>query len=248
MNKILGLIRKFENLFDQTYNDVPLGRRFGAYAIDWAVGGICAGFPAVLLYAALTKSNDMFSNLYVFEALGYEWYWGIVAGLLCVLFALFYYVYIPWKLYPGQTLGKKIAGLRIVKVNDEEAGLKELLIRHAFAMFILESSAFVISSYIQQMVTLVTRFYVESYWGYIGIFFTLISVMMIANTRSHRGLHDYIAKTKVIMATANQGNEKPMKKELPVKPKEVKKKPKADIVENQPKEKQRLPKKNKPKK
>ncbi len=201
MQGILRLIRKIEGMFDQRENDVPFGKRLLAYAIDWGAGGIFSGIPAVLLYGAITGKNDMFSSLYIFEALGYDWYWGVIAGLLCILFALFYYVYVPWKIYPGQTLGKRYAGVKIEKVDGSAVRLSDLLIRYAFAAFLLESSAYVISTYIRQTVTLMTRFYVDTAWMYAGALVTLMSVMMIANTRSHRGLHDYIAKTKVVLCS-----------------------------------------------
>lgn len=38
-----------------------------------------------------------------------------LAGTLSILFALFYYVYIPLKIYPGQTPGKRAMGFKIVK-------------------------------------------------------------------------------------------------------------------------------------
>lgn len=100
------LWRKLTPWLDRKPTKVKFITRFIAYVIDWAIGGIIAGFPAVFIYAAVTKRSDMFSDLYVFPALDFPIYWSFIAGIFCVLVALVYYVYIPYKKYPGQTLGK----------------------------------------------------------------------------------------------------------------------------------------------
>nr|WP_241415992.1 hypothetical protein [Clostridium beijerinckii] len=64
------------------------------------MGGIISGFPAILIYSAVTKKGDMFSNLYVFASLGYSNGWAYLAGGLCFIAALIYYVYIPYKKVP----------------------------------------------------------------------------------------------------------------------------------------------------
>lgn len=191
-----GILKKL----DQTPNDIAMNKRLGAYVIDWALGGIFTGFPAVLTYGFITGKNDMFSNLYVFEALGHEKIWGLLAGVLCILFALFYYVYVPWKLYPGQTLGKRVVGIKIEMLPHEAPSLKALLLRQAFAIFLLEGSVYVVSNYIRQLVTLITRFYVDTSWQILAVGITLLSVVLVIYTKSHRALHDYIGSTRVVNA------------------------------------------------
>ena len=198
MSKDTTFFSKITGWLDQTPNATPLGKRLGAYAIDWALGGIFCGFPAVLMYGSITGKSDMFSDLYVFEALGHERYWGILAGLLCILFALVYYVYIPWKVWEGQTLGKRALHLRIEKTDGNKVELRDLLLRQVLGIFLLEGSVFIITGYIRQLVTLTTRFYVDAIWQYIGIAITLLSAILVVYTKSHRALHDYIAGTKVI--------------------------------------------------
>ena len=62
---------------DEVTDEVPTLKRFGAYAVDWALGGIVTGAPAVLLYGAVTRRTDFYSDLYVFEALGHSMWWGV---------------------------------------------------------------------------------------------------------------------------------------------------------------------------
>ena len=55
-----GLYTKLYAITDHTPCDVDTPKRFGAYILDWVVGGIFTGLPAVLLYSGLTKKQDMF--------------------------------------------------------------------------------------------------------------------------------------------------------------------------------------------
>lgn len=200
MSETTGIFRKLSSKLDHTPNDIPMGKRLGAYFIDWSLGGIISGFPAVLLYGVITGKSDMFSDLYVFEALGFERYWGMIAGILCLLAAILYYIVVPCKIWRGQTLGKHLLGLRIVRKDGKAVRVKELILRQGIAIFLMEGTLFIISTYIRQLVTLVTWVYVDAIWQYIGIAFTLLSVVLAIYTASHRALHDYIGGTKVVLA------------------------------------------------
>ena len=75
-----GIYTKLYAITDHTPCDVDTPKRLGAYIVDWVVGGIFTGLPAVLLYSGLTKKQDMFGGLYVFESLGYARGWAFLAG------------------------------------------------------------------------------------------------------------------------------------------------------------------------
>lgn len=179
--------------------------RFFAYAFDWIVGGIFSGLPAVFMYGIITGRNDMFSDLYVFEASGYGKWCGLLAGVLCIVFALLYYVVIPLKKYPGQTLGKKVLKIKIQTWENTNPDLVVLLKRYS-VIFFIESSMFIISRYIMQMITLLMRFYVESVWTFVGLGFTVISIVLVIYTKKHDAIHDLIARTKVVEVQHEQNN------------------------------------------
>ena len=117
----------------------PLSRSY-AYVIDWILGGIVSGLPAVLVYLALTHRNEMFTDLYVFEAMGYPWSVGIVVGLLCVLAAIAYFVLIPLLVWPGQTPGKRIAHVRVATLDGSLPSVGRLIWRQVIVGFLLEGS------------------------------------------------------------------------------------------------------------
>lgn len=194
-----NLWKKLTSWLDRKPSQVKFSTRLIAYAIDWAIGGVIAGFPAVLLYAAVTKRSDMFSNLYVFPALGYPTYWAYIAGILCIIVAFVYFVYIPYKKYPGQTLGKKWMKIKIMRLDGEPLDLKTLMIRQIGGLMLIEGVSMVVANYLRQMLTLLTGFYVEYYLLAIGSFITVISCILVFNTPSHRAIHDYMAKTRVAL-------------------------------------------------
>lgn len=176
----------------------PLSR-LHAYVLDWLVGGIVSGLPAVLLYLAVTQRSDMFSSLYAFEALGYPWALGMGAGALCIMAAVIYFVMVPLMVWPGQTLGKRIARIKVVGASGAAPGLLVLLVRQ-IAGFLLEGSGFIVSRYIREMAVLVTRVDVNHYWEIAGMVITLLSGLLALVPVSRRALHDHLAGTRVIPA------------------------------------------------
>ena len=195
------LWKKLTPWLDRKPSQVTFSTRFIAYVIDWAIGGVIAGFPAVLLYAAITKRSDMFSDLYVFPALGYPTYFSYIAGFSCLLVAIIYYVYIPYKKYPGQTLGKKWMKIKIMKMNGDPLDLKTLFIRQICGLMLIEGVSMVVSNYLRQMLTLATGIYLEYYLLAIGSLITVISCVLVFNSPSKRAIHDYMAKTRVALET-----------------------------------------------
>ena len=173
-------------------------RRFAAYAIDWAAGGVVTGVPAVLLYSAVTRRTDFYSDLYVFEALGHSMCWGVLAGVLCVLAGLFYYVWVPARITPGQTLGKRLLGLEIRAMDGSLPTLGALAVRYGVIGFLLEGNAFVTGRFIRELVTLIIRIDVATPWSIACVGITLVSAFLAIYRPQHRAIHDFAAGTRVV--------------------------------------------------
>lgn len=195
MHKTWG---KITSWVDKKPSNVSISKRLLTYAIDWCLGGIITGFPAVFIYAAVTKKRDMFSDLYVFSSLGYSKGWAYLAGSLCLSATLIYYVYIPYKKYPGQTVGKHLFKIKIVKTDYTDIDLKTLLIRQVIGLMLIEGTAIVMTNYLRQLLTLMTGFYFEYYLGVAGGILTIVSGILVLSTSSHRTIHDYISGTTVV--------------------------------------------------
>ena len=192
------LWKKVTKWVDRRPTKVKFSKRLIAYVIDWVLGGIITGLPAVFIYAGVTKRTDMFSDLYVFPSLGYSSFWSYLAGILCIVFGLIYFVYIPYKKYPGQTIGKRLMKLKIARIDGKELDLKTLFIRQVCGLMLLEGVSTIVTTYLRQLITLATGFYVDTYLMIVGYAITIVSTVLVFNTPSARSIHDYLAQTTVL--------------------------------------------------
>ena len=180
---------------ESIYQKATLGRRFGSYLIDWYVGGLCTTLPISLasqkIYKTMTHQN----------LLGFAEPIGLIVGFLALSLAIFYFVIVPTYIYPGQTLGKKWVGLKIVKTNDQKIDLKTLIIRQVVGLLILESSFMSASSVWQQLVELITNIKIIVPVTYVGAVLGVVTLLLTVFTKENRALHDYLARTKVVMVS-----------------------------------------------
>jgi len=195
MNKIKAKINLHGNP-----EDVNVTRRFMAYLADWLLGMFFVAFPVVMLYSTAmnttTVTDDLIKMVYPYNYIG---------GALALLFSLIYFVIIPWKLWEGQTPGKRMFNIKIVKNNNDDVDLKALLLRQIVGMVLLESVLFTTSNYILKLLTLVSgEIKFMQYPYYAGLIITLISFLLVGFSRSRRAIHDYLGNTKVIMIADNR--------------------------------------------
>ena len=54
------------------------------------------------------------------------------------MISIIYYVFIPTYLFKGQTLGKKICKIKIIKENNESINLKDMMLRELLGASLLE--------------------------------------------------------------------------------------------------------------
>lgn len=173
-------------------------RRIISFGIDWILGGVFAGIPAVTSYAILTGKSSPLTSMYQFEAAEVDRLTTVAILFLCLLFGFFYYVIVPWKLMPGQTVGKKLMHLRIVSSDAENISFKRYFVRQFIFLIGIEGIATPVSTYLRVIITTITRTYVDSYIGIIWDLITIGSVFMMFWGSKHLSLHDRMTKTTVI--------------------------------------------------
>ena len=160
------------------YEDAPLVKRFISYLIDWYVGALCTAIPIAIISQKLT--NTMLNQ----NIVEFKQPYGIIAGILAVLFAIFYFVIVPAYIYPGQTLGKKICKIKIVKVNNEQVTIKNMLLRQLLGVIVI---------------TIITQTNFVTPLMYAGFIISGISILLYLFKGEHRTLHDYLGNTKVVL-------------------------------------------------
>lgn len=196
----MNVFIRLYSCFDHQICAVENSKRFYAYLIDWFFGSLCTMLPMCLLWMFWTQNVDTMSDaniLFIAGQIGDGQ--AYLAGLLCIVCAIFYYVIYPWKIHPGQTPGKRAMHFKIVRSNGCDVTLLTLLKRQILGIVLLESVLYSISGILFSMLTLATNINFIVIMRFIGLAIGMLSGFLIMKTASHRMLHDYLADTKVVL-------------------------------------------------
>lgn len=186
-------------------------KRFLAYLIDIILVGTIMGIISAIF---TTKNATVLSNQFlelneqvINTKLDFGIYYSRVADITlsldrenfminiinCVIIIL-YFVVLP--LYKnGQTLGKKIFKIKIVREDKEDLIANELIIRNIVVNGLLNTFlafclVFLLSGF--------EYFTITSILGFIQFVLVVVSACMIIFRKDKKGLHDIITKTKVV--------------------------------------------------
>lgn len=197
MTFITNLYYKISFKLDQTICEVPINKRFVAYLVDWFVGSIFMFLIPVYCYSIITGNAEagpamQFSN--------YPAPYPLIMAGISIAMACIYWIVIPTFVWEGQTFGKRCNGFKIVQTNDQKVNLWVMCKRQVLGIFVLEGALFSVSNVLHQVLFLVSGVDLGRYLMYIGAAISIVSCMMVMLFVARRMLHDYIAKTKVILA------------------------------------------------
>lgn len=183
----------WNKLRNEPVNKTGYIKRTIAYGIDWYLGSVLSSLPLILLYMSLHKDA-----VYIPQQLSiFKGYYQVIAGVLSLSVAFVYYVVLPiiWK---GQTLGKKLLGLKIVNDNYQEVNVKQLIIRQVIMIFLVEGSIYTCSNMLHQLVNVLTGYNIASIWNKVGLVITILSGILVIILKSKKSLHDIVSHTLVV--------------------------------------------------
>ena len=154
-----------------------IGRRFIAYVIDWYIGGIFINIPIVLIYGCVFNQTQMQTNL--------------------LEISKDYYFIIPFFIWPGQTLGKRILKIKIINNNGQDISFFSLFLRQIIGLTVLEGVIISLTGTIRQLFDLLfhTSIFTSSnlmIFAYVLSFISCLFVLI-----KGRALHDFIASTRI---------------------------------------------------
>lgn len=139
----------------------------------------------------INKMNDLLEKNYIVEKEQ------SLINLVSVIFYVLYFGTIQYYLN-GQTLGKKIAQIKIVSDDKNKLNHFKFILRCILTYTLYVN---VIEAIIMQVATKSTYAFYITPITLIGNIYYIISLCMIAFRKDGRGLSDFICKTKVVSST-----------------------------------------------
>ena len=143
-------------------------RRFVAMIIDWYLTNMLAVIP-ITFYL---RGND-YLKPYMFDLTHYD-------------FSI------------GQTLGKKICKIKIIKENNESINLKDMMLRELLGASLLEGGMIIIPTYIRKLLPLFKLTMIVDPLKYIAYALTIGSIIYAYFQANTQSFHDKVAKTIVV--------------------------------------------------
>ena len=185
-------------------------QRLGAFLIDIIIIGLVS---TIVTLPFQSKSVDKLSNqsieimqsyinqeinanTYMNQSIDITYQIAKLTGLSTVITVTLYVLYFIVLQYymNGQTLGKRILKIKIVKKDDTDLSMNDLVIRNVINNSILCNTIVAILALVNKN----TYFYGSAIIQFIQYSIIIISLFMIIIRKDGRSIPDFIASTKVI--------------------------------------------------
>ncbi len=166
--------------------------RFGAYFIDLYLQLVISGIAVLILYYAAYRNFGSYSSLVNINSLPANWQ---IPSYICVyLIFMAYNVLIPYYLFEGQTFGKKLIGIKIVKRNGDKASLKDYVLRYLTSL--PEGNSYFTANGLIFASTMAIPF--ATTLNNIALSIFALSILIAVIEKERRSIHDFLSNTKVI--------------------------------------------------
>jgi len=125
----------------------------------------------------------------------------IIYTIINIIFIVIYFIIIPF-FYNGQTIGKKLLKIKVIKENGKLT-IKDLIIRN----IIINGLGFILISLILiYLIPALGYFIITLILSIVQLIVIIITMVAIIKSDEHLGLHDKITNTKVVNLWKNTSN------------------------------------------
>lgn len=131
----------------------------------------------------------------------------ILAGILGIVFYIGYFVVLELFVYKGQTFGKRIMKLKVVKQDGSNVDFWTIIKREAIGVMLIEGYIANSSSYLRQIISIATGVNIMDMAVYLFGIISAISILMGMASTSRKMIHDHIAGTYEISNKEEQQGE-----------------------------------------
>lgn len=168
-------------------------RRFFALIIDWYLTTMLASIP-ITFYLR----GDSYLKAKMFDFTNYNSITAYSLIAFGLMIGLIYYIIIPTYLWKGQTIGKKICQIKIVKENGNDITFSTLLLRELVGSTFLEGGIVIMATYLRKILPFIGLSSFVSPLQYLAYALTIISIIYAYFNPLSQSFHDKLAKTIVI--------------------------------------------------
>ncbi|MGB8454585.1 MAG: RDD family protein [Anaerocolumna sp.] len=172
-------------------------KRFAAFFIDWYIASLFASIPVIMIQSLQAGELVIINSL---EGLTLPLSW--TAGVLALLFYALYYCVLPCRAGKtrkiGQTFGRQLMKIQLVKRDNSPLSYKNLLIRDFICVLLLEGYLTSTNIYIMSLIQKTTGTYVVPYFQSIYYVTAALSLLMLLLGKRNQMLHDLISKTIMV--------------------------------------------------
>ena len=174
----------------------PLFNRLIAYMIDWYISTCLISLAISIVQSVVNNELVITNSIERLNSIQ-----AIFALIIGVCFVMIYYCYpLFLKKYDGQTIGKHIMGLKVVRYDYQSLTLKDYFMRYLIGLIVIEENLNTCSFVFRSTLSLLCpHIFVEIIYD-VGIILCIISIILVF-TKKHKMIHDLISKTQVIRIT-----------------------------------------------
>lgn len=169
-----------------------IGKRFVSYLIDWYIGSLVCFIPMSVMMMMSTKSEEMTQTLFSFSGSDMYIAFGFTLVALC-----FYYIFVPVKIWKGQSFGKRMMKIKVVKLDGSEVDFKTMFIRQFLGAILIEGALFSVSRVVREFLVIITGIQQIDMIYFVSIAISIASGLLLAFSKKKNAIHDLLAKTKV---------------------------------------------------
>lgn len=177
----------------QALQIAPMTKRLVAWGIDWYIGSMVCLIPIALIHNMVTKIPE-----FSYDITQLPTNYAVLAVALSFVCAFLYFYVVPARVWPSQTLGKRICSLAIMKKDDEPI-TKKILFKRQILMFLLLEAPVVMTGNIE-LVSMGLLFgqATELNMKYCSAILFAGSTLLCMFSKEHMALHDRVVNTKVV--------------------------------------------------
>lgn len=168
-------------------------RRAIAYFIDWMLAATVMNMLVIAIAYGLTGKLYAGSLPLVFFVPNIQ----LIVLALLTLIEFLYYCVIPRYVWEGQTPGKRLLGIQVLRVDETPVSLARLAWRDLLCIVIVEGCFSPLSNYVRNALMLVLSRDVIQISVWVSWALGAFSIGMMLFTKRRRMLHDVLSRTIV---------------------------------------------------